>query len=425
MKLKSRPYNNLGLNLYSEVLDNGLTVYIVPTTKNNNIYVTFSTKFGSRIDEFEVNNKMIKVPLGVAHFLEHKAFEQKDGTDPFSFFSERGAGANANTNYDKTTYLFSGTDFFEENLNYLLDYVQDPYFTEENVEKEKGIIIQEYEMYQDRPFTRGYEGLIRNSFINDAVKYPIIGIPDEINSITKDHLYDCYNTFYNPSNMFVVITGNVNPDEAIKIIKKNQENKTFNKNSVINIKNVKEPNKIDKDFEEVKMDVTVPKVLVGYKLNTYKLKEMFPKKYMNYIVLIFDILFGSTSKANEDLKNNNIIYGDVMLDYIEAGDYCLFIVASETNKIEDFTKYIDSKMTNIFINEDELERKKKAFIGSTIALSDDIFSINDKIMNEVIKYGEPLCNEYDLIKSFKLDELNDVIKHLSFDKKSVFVVNCK
>lgn len=425
MKLKNRPYDNFGLKLYSEVLDNGLAVYIVPTTKNNNIYVTFSTKFGSRIDEFEVNNKMVKVPLGVAHFLEHKAFEQKDGTDPFSFFSERGAGANANTNYDKTTYLFSGTDFFEENLNYLLDYVQEPYFTDENVEKEKGIIIQEYEMYQDRPFTRGYEGLIKNSFINDAVKYPIIGIPDEINSITKEHLYDCYNTFYNPSNMFIVITGNVNPNETIDIIKKNQEKKKFNKKVTINIKKVKEPNKIDKDFEEVKMDVTVPKVLIGYKLDISKVRGMFPKKYMDYIILMFDILLGSTSKANEYLKNNNIIYGDVMLDYIEASDYCLFIIAGETNKIDEFTKYINETVSNIFISEEEIERKKKSFIGSTIALSDDIFSINDKIMNDVIKYDEPFCSSYDVIKSFSLDELNDVIKNLSFDKKSVFVVNCK
>lgn len=423
--MEIKAFDKLDINLYSEVLPNGLEVYIVPVNKNNNIYVTFSTKFGSRMCEFEVDGKMTKVPLGIAHFLEHKAFEQEDGTDPFSFFSERGANANANTTYDKTTYLFSGTTFFEENMNYLLDYVQKPYFTEENTEKEKGIIIQEYEMYQDKPFTRLCEGLLKNTFINDAIKYPIIGTSKSINSITKEELYNCYNTFYHPSNMFVVVTGNVNPEEVMKIIKENQSKKTFKPNSEIKLKKVKEPDKVAKNFEEIKMDITISKVLIGYKLNISKLRKMYNEKYMNYITLLFDIMFGCTSKINEELENEKIIYGDIMLDYVEAGDYCLFMVGSETDKKDEFIKRVTDLMQNIVITEEELERKKKVLIGSRVALSDDIFSINDKIMSNIIKYGYPICNAYEIIKSLNIDEMNKMIKELSFENKSIFVINPK
>lgn len=423
--MKIKAFDKLDINLYSEVLSNGLEVYIVPINKNNNIYATFSSKFGSRISEFEVDGKMIKVPLGIAHFLEHKAFEQQDGTDPFTYFSERGANANANTNYDKTTYLFSGTDFFEDNMNYLLDYVQSPYFTEENTEKEKGIIVQEYEMYQDKPFTRLYEGLLKNSFINDAVKYPIIGTVKSINSITKEQLYNCYNTFYHPSNMFVVVTGNVVPEKVIEIIKKNQDKKIFEDNKEIKIKKFKEPEKVEKKYEEIQMDITISKVLIGYKLNISKLKKLYNEKYMDYIVLLFDILFGSSSKINEELHDKKIIYGDIMIDYVEAGDYCLFMVGCETDKKDEFIEKVTNVTNNIFVTKDELERKKKVLIGSRIALSDDIFSINDKIMANIIKYSYPICNAYEIITSLNIDEMNRIIRELSFENKSIFVINPK
>ena len=132
----------MDLDMYYKKLDNGLDIYIVPKENVNSIYVTFTTKYGSIDSEFIPYDRscMTKFPLGIAHFLEHKVFEQKDDIDPFTFYSERGCDANANTSNYKTTYLFSGTNFLDENLNYLLDYVQDPYFTDENVEKEKGII---------------------------------------------------------------------------------------------------------------------------------------------------------------------------------------------------------------------------------------------------------------------------------------------
>ena len=177
---------NLNLELYEDKLSNGLEIYVVPKNVNG-IYATFSTKFGSIHNTFVPigEEELITVPNGIAHFLEHKVFEQEDETDPFTFFSERGADANANTSQIKTTYLFSGTTFFKENLNYLFDYVQSPYFTDENVEKEKGIIEQEILMYQDDPFSRIYEQSLFNSFVKISHRLPIAGTIETIRKITK------------------------------------------------------------------------------------------------------------------------------------------------------------------------------------------------------------------------------------------------
>ncbi len=425
--MNNTPVSKLDLNIYDFQLDNGLTVYVVPVKKRNNIYVTFTTKYGSRVNEFIPLGKkeMKKVPLGVAHFLEHKMFEQKNGIDPFDFFSERGASANANTTYDKTTYLFSGPSSFEENLNYLLNYVQEPYFTSENVEKEKGIIIEEYEMYQDNPYVRGYNTLLANAFNKDAIRYPVIGIPKTIKSITKEDLYDCYNTFYHPSNMFLVVTGNVEPNEVYRIVEENQKEKEFSRPNKIKIKTYNECDKVNKEFEEIKLNVTIPKVMIGYKINldNFDIKDKYKK--INYILLILDILFGETSIANEKMKNENIIFGAVHLDYILADNHLLVVVMAETNEKEKFINEVENTWKNSEISNEDIEIAKKNTIGSLVALSDDIFSINEKIVQGIVKYGKVLYNSYDLISGLNMNELNSIFKNIKLTNKTICLISPK
>ncbi len=289
--MKQMKMSNLDLDLFYEKLENGLEVYMIPKKNCNNTYVTYSTKYGSRDYEFVPlgNKKKKKVPLGVAHFLEHKMFEQEDGTDPFAFFSERGADANANTNYTKTTYLFSGTQFLEENLRYLLEYVEAPFFTDDNVEKEKGIIEQEIMMYEDNPYNKAYEGLLYNIFIEDAIKYPIIGTIESVRSITKQDLYECYHTFYHPSNMFVVITGKVEPYEAIKVIQEVESKRALTDAKPVEKKKIKEPVEVEKEYEKRKMTVTIPKLSIGYKIPLAPFKNLSRRKILHYLMMLFDI----------------------------------------------------------------------------------------------------------------------------------------
>lgn len=416
--------NNLDIDIYHEYLDNGLNVYVIPKNDVNNIYATFTTNYGSNEVEFVPlgEKKMVKVPLGIAHFLEHKMFEQEDGKDPFAFFGERGSDANANTNNFKTTYLFSGPEFFEDNMNYLLDYVQSPYFTDENVEKEKGIIEQEIKMYQDDPYTMMYERLLKNSLINNPMKDPIIGTIESVKSITKEELYTCYNTFYHPANMFVVVSGNVDPEKTIKLIEENQKKKEFEDFNKIKVKEYKEPDKIEKAKETLNLNVTIPKLCLSYKINISKIKGVSERKVKTYLSIFFDLKFGMTSLLNEELREKDIITDSLGGDAIDVKSHVFYTVCGETNRKDELLEALMNSMEDLSINEDELERKKKVYLSSLIYMTDNIFRLNHKVMNDINKYGEIIDNNYDEIKSLNIIEMRKVLNSVDFSNYNVIVV---
>ena len=422
--MKKSSLEKLDLDLYEETLDNGLKIYVVPKENVNGIYATFSTKFGSTEIEFVPNDskKMIKVPLGVAHFLEHKMFEQKDDKDPFTFYSERGCDANANTSNYKTTYLFSGANSFAENINYLLDYVQKPYFTDENIEKEKGIIEQEINMYADDPFYKMYDGIIYNAFVKHPIKYPIAGTVKDVYSTTKEDLYNCYNTFYHPSNMFLVITGNVDPKETIELIKINQEKKKFDKFKEIEIKEYDEPNKVEKKIEKVNMDIEISKFGIGYKIDCSKIdKPIIDIK--TYISLLFDLKLGSTSLINENLKKMNLITHDIDYTLLNTDKHILVMIIVETQKIEKVQELIEEELKDLNIEEDDLERKKKVRKSGCIYRSDSIYSINNKIMNNIMNYDKVILDDYKKIDSLNIKEMKKIIKNINLNNKTIYIIN--
>ncbi len=225
--MNKKVYSTLNEKLYTEVLDNGLTVFILPKREFHKTYGLFSTNYGSIDNEFAYQGeKRKKVPDGIAHFLEHKMFEKKEG-DIFQEFGRLGASANAFTSFTKTSYLFSATDHIKDNLLTLLDFVQAPYFTPETVEKEKGIIAQEIQMYQDNPDWQLFFGLLQNLYPKHPLHIDIAGTVNSIDKITADDLYECYQTFYHPSNMILFVVGNIDPQETMSWVKNNQAEKNF------------------------------------------------------------------------------------------------------------------------------------------------------------------------------------------------------
>ncbi|HPF83288.1 MAG TPA: pitrilysin family protein, partial [Bacilli bacterium] len=307
--MKKKKINGLDLEVYSEKLDNGLEIYIVPDNTVNNTYATYSTKYGGMHNDFIPygEKEMFYSKKGIAHFLEHKMFEQEDESDVFKFFGDHGSNANANTSYYKTTYLFSGPNAFYENLEFLISYVEKPYFTDKNVEKEKGIIIEELEMYEDRPYSKLFSTCLYNTLVEHPIKYPVIGTVDSVNSITKEDLYACYNTFYHPSNMFIVVTGNVDPIKTIDIIKKHENKRKLVEEKEIVLKKYNEPDKVFKKEEIINMDITIPKVAIAYKINGSKIKNIDIHYLYKYIINSFDLKLGSTSLFTEKLRNANLI----------------------------------------------------------------------------------------------------------------------
>ena len=416
--------SRLDLDLYSKTLDNGLEVYIIPKDNVNGINVTFSTKFGSAYTEFVPNNsnKMVSVPLGVAHFLEHKMFEQEDNIDPFTFYSERGCDANAFTSQYKTTYLFSGTNEFYDNINFLLDYVQSPYFTDQNVEKEKGIIIQELKMYEDNPFSKMRDGLLYNAFSKHPIKYPIGGTIESVKSITKEDLYTCYNTFYHPSNMVLVITGNVDPEETFCIISANQEKKKFDKFKTIKIKSYNEPNTVSKKQDKINMDIEIPKLGIGYKIDCSSLKENI-NNIKALLGVLFDIKLGSTSLLNEKLLKDNLITNDIDISLVNTDKHVLVMIMVETKEQDKVLKLITDELKNLSVKEEELNRKRKVLKSNCIYRSDNIYSLNSKIVNEIFNYDKVILDSYKQIEEINLKNMKKLLSNITLDNKTIYYIN--
>lgn len=423
--MKKIPLSRLDLTVFYEKLENGLEVFIVPKNNVNNIYVTYSTKYGSNQNDFvPINqNKMIHVPLGIAHFLEHQLFNQEDGNDVMTFYSERGTDVNANTNKTKTTYLFSGPDFFEENLEFLLDYVEKPYFTDESVNKEKGIIEQEIKMYQDKPFNRLYEGIIYNCFHKHPIKYPIIGSIKSINQITKEDLYTCYNTFYHPSNMFITVTGNVDCEKTLDIIKQHETKRHLEKAKPIKLETYDEPDTVSKKAETINLNVTIPKVAIAFKINIDKIKKVPKTEITSYIRILFLSKLGATSEFNEKLKEEQIITSFIDTYVVETDKHAVVVVATESKKPEDFIKKIRSELSNLTLSEEELDLKKRAYISNAIYASDSIMSINHKIMNDITKYNKLFDNDIEIIENYNMKDMDEIIKAISLNNYTTYIVN--
>lgn len=419
--MKTNNFKNVDLNLYYEKLPNGLDVYIVPKKNTDNHYVTFTSKFGSSTLEFIPygKNEYISVPPGVAHFLEHKVFSQKDNIDPFTFYTNNGADCNANTSNNKTCYLFSGPTKFVKNLNYLLDFVQDPYFTDSNVLKEKGIIKQEIKMYDDMPYWKMYDKIMANIFINHPLKHPVAGKVSDILKITKETLYDCYNTFYQPHNMFIVVTGNVDPEKTINVISKNQNKKKFLPKQNIVVKDINEPDQVEVEKEIVKFNVNIPKVAIAYKINilNYDINEL--NLYFN---TLFDIKFGSTSILNEKLKSEHLITDTIEYETVLTKKHIVYIFFVETNYIDKIIKIFDDEFKNLNVNEEEVERKKKLLKSIVQFRSDNIYDINHKIINNIIKFNKVIFDDYEIIDNMTSLKINNMTKKLDFSYKSIIIM---
>lgn len=417
--------NKLDLNLFEENLKNGLKIYMIPNNKVNNIYVTYTAFYGSCDNEFIPfgKNEYEKVPDGVAHFLEHKLFEQENGEDPFSFFSKNGADVNAYTSFFGTTYLFSGMEHFNENLKYLLNYVESPYFTDENVEKEKGIILQELKMHKDNPYRAGKIKIIENAFVKNPIRIPVIGTEDSIKSITKEDLYTCYNTFYHPSNMILVITGNFNPDETLNVIKEIEDIRALNSEDEIKTKKYEEPDYVTKEDDIFHLSVSIPKVFVGIKLNIKNILKKYPKYLVRrYINMYMNIKFGNISKLQETLINKNIINSDIEIDQINTDEHLLYILYADTTHPEEFINEIVNEIETKIIEQSDFMRKKKLYLASNISMSDNIYRLNEKVINDILLNGKVITDCYEIYNSLNIDTLNEIIEQLDFSNICKLIV---
>ncbi|MFT9847626.1 EF-P 5-aminopentanol modification-associated protein YfmH [Aneurinibacillus sp. REN35] len=423
--MKTKRYERLNETLYYEQLDNGMEVYILPKEGFSKTYATFTTRYGSIDNEFQAPGKeRLRVPDGIAHFLEHKMFEQKEG-DVFAEFAEHGASANAFTSFDRTAYLFSSTQDVPHNVETLLDFVQDPHFTDQNVEKEKGIIGQEIRMYDDDADWRVYFGLIANYYHNHPVKIDIAGTVESISKITKDLLYECYETFYHPSNMLLFIVGAVNPEEMMELVRQNQAKKSYDKQAPIERFYPEEPETVAKKRSVVHLPVGIPKCMFGFKDKKAGLAGEALLKQEVATEILLDILFSPSSDLYQKLYDAGLINSGFGADYSGEPAYGFSIIGGDTKDPDALVSMVEGELKNILaqgIEQDAFELSKKKKTGEFLRALNSV----EFIANSFTKYrfgGTDLFARVDVLEAMTLDEVQTRMReHIDFDQFAVSIV---
>jgi len=426
--MQATTFEQVQEKLYHETLPNGLSVYLIPKEGFSKTYAVFTTRYGSIDSHFKTSGgSTVHVPDGIAHFLEHKMFEKKD-YDVFQAFSRNGASANAFTSFNRTAYLFSCTDNLEANLNLLLDYVQDPYFTEQSVEKEKGIIGQEIRMYDDNPDWKVYMNLLKAMYQEHPVKIEIAGTIESIAQITKDDLYQCYETFYHPANMLLLVVGSFKPEGIMQLIRDNQGRKSFPSAKRIERIYPEEPAAPAQSVVEHQLAVGLPKCLIGFKeAETGLTGEALLRRELT-TKLLLDILFGNSSRLYQQLYDAGLITESFDYDFSNETDYAYSIIGGDTPDPEKLLQVIKEELQAMQakgIEQDGFERSKRKKIGHFLRSLNSV----EYIANQFTSYkfnGIDLFSVLPVLESVTLDEVTARLReHLRTEQMAVSIVRSK
>ncbi|MFZ0370668.1 MAG: pitrilysin family protein [Halobacillus sp.] len=419
-------YDQINETVYTETMGNGLKVFLLAKPEMAKTFGIFTTNYGSIDQTFTPigQDEKVTVPEGIAHFLEHKLFEKED-RDVFQDFTKLGASANAFTSFTKTAYLFTATSQIEKNVETLLNFVQDPYFSEESVEKEKGIIAQEIRMYDDQPDWRSFFGTIQSLYHHHPVKVDIAGTVDSIQNITKDDLYTCYETFYHPSNMVLFVAGNIEPEAMMKQIRENQDSKEFPAAPEINRSYPDEPTEVAKAHNSITMPVTTAKAMVGVKEKVTHLtgKELLRAELLSSMIL--DYYFSKSGAFYEELYRNDLIDDSFQFETELDRQFGFTILGGDTRKPEEMTKRVKEMLHELkenSISDEDFTRMKRKKIGQFMRALNSL----EFIANQFTHYhtlGVDLFDVLPVIESLTSKDAEEYLQHwINEEAISVFQV---
>lgn len=386
----------------------GLKIFVYPKENYASTYAIFGTKYGS-IDtcfKLEGEKEFTEVPEGIAHFLEHKLFESEE-LDAFARYAKTGANANAYTSFDKTCYLFQCSDNLEASLEILLDFVQNPYFTEKTVQKEQGIIGQEINMYQDEPGWRSHFELLRALYHKHPVRIDIAGTVESISHITADLLYECYETFYNPANMALAVAGNVTVEQVLTLADKMIKPKECKK---IERKFMVEPAEVVADKVEHKLSVAMPIFAIGFKENI-KTPERTLKESLESTILM-DIVAGKTSPLYESLLNDGLINTTFDAEYFEGYGYSAHLFNGESNDYDTVRERITAELRRVMdegVDREAFDRIKKKHYGNFIMNFNDVDSLANALVGEYFN-GDGLFDQLSVLESITAEDIDNRLR---------------
>lgn len=420
--MKKINYPLFNAELTRTKLDNGMVVNLLPRHMFHKTYAILTVDYGSVDDTFQdENGKIRKVPAGIAHFLEHKMFEKKDH-DAFDLFSRYGADANAFTSYTRTSYLFSTTRHLRECMNVLLNFVQDPYFSQKSVDKEKGIIAEEIKMYDDDPYWCLYQVTMGNLYLKSQLSLDIAGSTESIQQIKPEDLYLCYNNFYSSANMNLFVTGNFDAEQMLMTIKENQDYKQVNNAPVPG--RIFEPTRypVIKSAED-KMNVSEPKVMIGIRGDKPLPQSREGLKRRIAINLLLELLLSETSDNFQQLYDSGLI--DDSFDYeiqIERGFYFLLISGNTKDPekfVSEIKKILLQAQDQVINQKNELELATRELLGRTIKSLNSLEAIANRYEGKLFD-NATIFDIPDLLKDIKIEDLIIAARELiNFDNATV------
>lgn len=404
------------------VLNNGLKVVLYPKEGYNSTYVIYSTNFGADDLEFKAfgKDRFCKMPAGVAHFLEHKMFETADGTDATEKLAALGADANAFTSNTETAYLFSTTDNVLESIKVLLDFVGEANYSEESIEREKDIIEQERSMYADMPNNVAKYNALKLMYQENSVRNDIAGTKKSIKQITKFDLDACYETFYHPSNMKLVIVGKFDYQEVANMLLEYFKDDTrvpFN----IERRNIIENQPIVESIKSVEMDVNIPIVSMAIRLNhedkNYVEKELRSAYITYWLKESLDI----NSDFYQNMKEEGLVTGPISYFVTFSDSYEYLMVTASTKMPNKFSEHLKKEILSIKEKQLDLEsvrRYEKSFIASIVRSFNSIEAISD-LVDEAIDADMNLYYYLERLLQFNYDDLLNV--RIAFDERNLVV----
>lgn len=419
--IKQRFDSDIGESYIKAELDCGLKIYILEKPQYSSAYAIFGTKYGSIDTCFTANGETLSVPEGIAHFLEHKLFESEDG-DAFTRYAETGGYANAFTSFDRTCYLFSCSDRFYDNLAILLDFVQSPYFTEQTVQKEQGIIGQEIRMYDDSPSWRVMFNMLSAMYKNHPVRIDIAGTVDSIAQIDHNLLYKCYNTFYNPSNMFICIAGNVNCEKVLKQIES-----SVMPNEPVNITRIPadEPEEVTQQYTEQSLEVAMPMFCFGYKESVAVPERTLKEKIHTAILL--EVIAGDSSPLYKRLVEEGLINDEFSSEYFTGNGYASVIFDGESSNPERVAEEIGKEVERLKtegIDKKLFSAVRCGMYGDAIRRFNNVEGIAMQLV-DCAMFGYNLFDEIKYLKSVTVEDVYKRLSLLDGDKTVLSVIKPK
>ncbi len=423
--MKKITYKGTDETVYYEKLPNGLEVYMYPIETARNFYLAYNVRFGSVDVEFKTGRekKFTRVPNGTAHFLEHQMFQEDKGHTAFEYFAALGSSVNAFTTYDYTSYEVVASDHFKENLEYLVRCVENPVFKDASVAKERGIIKEEIAMYDGTPMSVLNFGFEYNLNNVDGHKYKISGEEEDIKEITAETLNTCYDAFYTPSNMFLVLTGKFMPLEALGIIKAIEAERETDTKKRITRRREKEPVQVETPYEVREMDVSIPKLKIGYKIDRAVFKNYTDLELKIYLDAIITAKFGEMSDAYESLSEQNLVMYGLYATREVRTDYVLITFEAETEYKEQVIDTIRAELKNVKLSQAELERVKRLDIASFILHFNDIMEVAQDIEDDVLGYGRIEDGILDVYRNMDVQTANDIASKIKIDNETVYFID--